>query len=150
MTRGPRLAPIEHAWFGSLHLELRGDRVADVLALLSRQGTALHHVRVRGGRCTLVVGLRDFPALLRVCRRCRVRIRILERSGLPFALRKLRRRPSFVAGFGMFIVLLSVAGSVIWQVDVEGVDEDVRVQVLQAARDSGLYPGAWRSRIPNP
>ncbi|MBX5436515.1 MAG: sporulation protein YqfD [Alicyclobacillaceae bacterium] len=144
------LTQFDHLWRGSLYLELRGERVTDVIARLAAEGVPLHHVRVGGRRATLVVALGDFWTLYRVCRRSGVRLRILERSGLPFLWRRAWRRPSFLAGVGLFLAILWTAGSMVWTVDVRGADEDVRAQVLQAAQDVGLYPGAWRRRLPGP
>ncbi|MDQ0190476.1 sporulation protein YqfD [Alicyclobacillus cycloheptanicus] len=136
-------------WFGSLHVELRGPGASAVIRELQRAGVALYEVRVGSRTCNLVISLQDFPALYRVCRQNGVKLRFLEKSGAPFFARALLRRKFLLLGLGLFVALVFLWSSMIWQVTVSGVEgEDVQA-VVQAARDSGLYVGAWKRNIPD-
>lgn len=132
---------------GFLLLELRGDGTAEVLVDLQQAGIPLHHVRVWGARCTLGINLSDFRVCLRICRRHRVKIRFIEKEGLPFLSRKWMRRKSMLVGAGVFFALLYIMGSMVWQVSVSGVDEEEQTAVLQAAHECGLYRGAWKNSL---
>lgn len=135
-------------WTGWLRLELRHGNIPAVLHALHQQGIPLYDVHPHGHRCTITIRLSDFRTVHRTCRRHRVRFRILSKAGWPFALRRLRRRPSMLAGAAVFICLLYGLSSVIWDVTVSGAkDADVAATVLQAARELGVAPGAWKSRV---
>jgi similar to stage IV sporulation protein len=138
-------------WSGSLSLELRGNDVTGALHELQRQGISLYGIRFQGRICTLTISLSDFRRFYRVCRTHRVRFRVLARRGLPFTGRNLRRRKSMIAGFLLFVCLLFGLSSMVWSVSVTGVDDpDAEAAVLQAARDAGLVPGAWKRTLPDP
>lgn len=55
-----------------------------------------------------------------------------------------------LVGIALFFVALYGLGNVIWQVDVSGVEDDSRQLVIQAARELGVYPGSWKSKVPEP
>ncbi|MCL6631086.1 MAG: sporulation protein YqfD [Alicyclobacillus herbarius] len=138
---------VQEWWFGSLHMELRGIGVPDVIVELQRKGVELRHVRLGQESATLLAGVRDFGAVYQVCRRHRVKIRFLERAGMPFTVRRIKRRKTFVAGMLLFVFLVYTQSQVIWRVTIDGVPEDTALAVRQAAAESGLYVGAWRGRL---
>ncbi|GGJ09298.1 hypothetical protein GCM10010885_17960 [Alicyclobacillus cellulosilyticus] len=141
--------PWEHRWRGAVRLELRGAFVARVLRDLHAEGVPLYDVRVGDDRCSLRIALGDFRALVAACRRHKVRLRAVERIGLPFAARRLRQRKVMWVGPVLFLCVLACLSSIIWQVDVSGTDdEDLVREVVAAARENGLYVGAWRWNLP--
>ncbi|MCF8563336.1 sporulation protein YqfD [Alicyclobacillus tolerans] len=137
----------DHVVFGALHMELRGANANETIADMQRQGISMSHIRMREGACTLVIGLRDFPHAYRVCRSHGVKIHFIAKEGLPFALRHASRRKSLLVGVALFAAVLYGLNSMVWQVSVSGVKEDTAAAVLQAARDNGLYVGAFKSSI---
>lgn len=135
--------------FGSLHLELRGAQISAVIRHLQVSGVRLEHIRVHQDATTLVVGLHDFWTLYRACRKFGVKFRVISRQGFPFVIRNLSKRKMIVAGMVLFTGLLLLFNSLVWSVTVHGVSEETSLSVLQAARESGLYVGAWKSSVAN-
>lgn len=134
-------------WQGALHVELRGDAVDVVITQLQQSGRTLHRIRVREHRGTLIIALRDFSALYTLCRRHHVRIRFIERIGFVFWLRRLSGRKSMVVGPALFVLIICLASSMLWQVTVTGVSEDTRGALREAAAQSGITVGAWKGSI---
>ncbi|MCL6516353.1 sporulation protein YqfD [Alicyclobacillus sp.] len=135
---------------GWLTLELRGEDIPAVLAACANRGMRLSAVRVRGERCTLTLSLGDYREFYPICRRHRVRFRVLARQGPAFTARRARRRPAFFLSAALFVAVVYACGSVVWQVDVGGqVSEEGRMALLEAARDSGLRPGVWKGSLPD-
>lgn len=133
---------IEHILSGYLYVELRGDHTEFVLTDLAKMGVPLYHVRVRGRYGMVGFGFRDFPQVYKQCRLHRVKIRFVRREGAPFWMRRARRRKAFFLGAAVFAVLLFSFQSVIWNVNVTGVDSEEAANVLQAARALGVHKGA--------
>ncbi len=135
---------------GSLRMDWRQGDIEGVLQACYRRGISLYRLEVRGNQCQVEILLTDFPMVYSLCRACGVKIRFIEKHGWPFWLQKMRQRPSFLLGFGIFVVLLLILQSMIWQVSVSGVqNEDLKQAIMQATREAGLYPGAPRSRFAN-
>ncbi|RIV25869.1 sporulation protein [Alicyclobacillaceae bacterium I2511] len=137
-------------WVGSLRMDWHRGDIEGVLQDCYRHGISLYRLQVRGSHCQVETLLTDFPKVYSLCRVHGVKIHFIEKYGFPFWLRWLRKRPSFLLGFGMFALLLLVLQSMIWQVSVSGVqNEDLKLAIVQAAQETGLYPGAPRSRFAN-
>lgn len=141
---------LEHIVFGYVFMEVRGSNIQALLLDMQQKGVVLHDVFVKGDRGTVGVCLRDFDAFYPACRKHGVKLRFTSRSGMPFFIRKLRRRKAMLVGIALFFVALYGLGNVIWQVDVSGVEDDSRQLVIQAARELGVYPGSWKSKVPEP
>jgi len=145
-----RMQNIHHLLLGALTLQLRGDNIHHIIGVLQQNEVRMQHVRMKNGQCTLTLSLRDFPICYTLCRQYKVKMRFKKRLGLPFLLRRMRRRKAFVGGFIVFVVLIFIMSSMVWRVNIQANDEDTIASVQQAARDAGLYVGAWRNAIPDP
>mgnify|MGYP000117921514 CR=1 FL=1 len=95
-------------------------------------------------RVALKVRLSGVRPMRHVARMTRCRFRIEARAGLPFVIGRLKRRKTLLGGALLFMVVLYMLSSFIWEIKVTGhkrVDEQV---IEQLARQSGLYRGALR------
>jgi similar to stage IV sporulation protein len=140
---------LNHWWNGFLLMELRGDFISEAVIEFQRREIHLYHVKVRGQRCTLGVNLRDFEDFYRICRHYHVKIRFIQKDGLPFLARRWMKRKCMLIGIALFFGLVYGMSSVVWQVRATGVDEELQPAVLQAAKEIGLYQGAWKRAIPD-
>ena len=102
------------------------------------------------GKLTFGVTVPDFFRLPPLLRKCGSRTRIMQKRGLPFQIARLARRKTFAAGMLAFIALLFLLSTFVWQVKIEGETAIPRQQILQAARQEGLYPLQWAPRMGDP
>lgn len=138
---------------GFVRLELHGRKLEKLLNELTARRYAVWDIRRTGPDAVgLCISLRDFFRLRTLCKETgsRVRIRIRERHGFPFALDKLGRRKMFLTGFGLFFVSIFILSSLVWRVDVEGYDKLTPGEVLQAAKEQGIYRFQWKFRLDEP
>lgn len=101
----------------------------------------------RGGTLTFRVTVPDFFRMRPALRRARARIRILDRSGVPFQMARLSRRKTFAAGMLGFVVGLFLLSTLVWDVQVEGTQQIPKEQILQAAKAEGIYPFQWSFKL---
>ena len=92
-----------------------------------------------GGHCAAW----QYPALARLARRRRVRLRIQKRQGLYFLLRPLLRRKGLWAGLLGFGVLLLWLQGFVWAVDFGTLSPGQRARAAAVLRAQGLQPGAF-------
>lgn len=138
---------ITHWWHGFLLMELRGQSVSEALRAFQQEGIELYYVKVRSGRSTLGISRHDFASFYSICRQHGVKIRFIKKEGFPFLAKRWAKRKCMIAGFGLFLSLVYGMSAMIWQVSVTGVDEEAQATVLQAAKECGLYPGAWKGPL---
>jgi similar to stage IV sporulation protein len=62
-------------------------------------------------------------------------------------LDKLGRRKMFIAGIVCFFAAIYMLSMLVWQIDVEGNEKIARSDVLQAAREQGIYRFQWKFRM---
>ncbi|MDI3327705.1 MAG: sporulation protein YqfD [Alicyclobacillaceae bacterium] len=122
-------------------------RVSDGGALdrAARMGAVVEQVRWTGPDSLMLVtdwaGLRT---IRKVYRGQRVGMRIRGAGGWPLWVRFFRRRPLWTAGLVLFVAGLYLLSSLIWSVEVAGVERIDSREVLERAEALGIRPGAWR------
>ncbi len=130
---------------GFLVLTVRGEHPERFLNLATMRGVTLWDVLwVNPEQILVKAPARSFGPLRHVARRTKVRVRIRTKHGLPFILRRLRRRRMLVSGAVTFCLLLYLLSSLIWTVNVSGTRKLDPAQVRRVAASAGLYQGNLR------
>ncbi|GMA60020.1 sporulation protein YqfD [Alicyclobacillus fastidiosus] len=140
-----------YALYGEVTLRLRGRDVSGCIVQLQQRGIPLRSVRVHrdSGQCRIC--LKDFDDVYSICRAHHVRFRIEHRQGIPFWKKRVWHRKMFALGALLFVCIIYGMSSIIWRVDVLGVeDQDGVAQIRDAAKSVGLYVGQQRSKLGDP
>lgn len=133
---------------GYVIIRANGRRLEAWINAAVRDGVALWRVE-RASPHLLVarVGAADFGRLARHGKRFDVRVDVLQKVGLPFWLHRVRRRPLFLLGGVLFSAMLYGLAQFVWFVDVDGAQAVSADEILRAAADAGLRPGARRRDV---
>lgn len=133
---------------GYLNIRFRGEKVERFINLCLQRGIQVWDVyTTRNGTVVGKTNIEGFRQMRPVARRSRVTVRIISRRGLPFLCAKLWKRTAFTAGALLFIVGLYLMGSVIWFVEIDGLEKVPASRVIQAAAELGLKPGRFRESL---
>ena len=84
----------------------------------------------------------DYKRLRELARRSGAHPTIVARGGLPFTTARLKRRKGLVVGAAAGTAVYLFLSGFCWGVTVTGAETLTRLQVLEAARQSGLSVGA--------
>lgn len=117
------------------------------LNLAASAGMTLWRIRRADDRLRALIGLGSIPALRRVAREARCRVRFGRRHGLPFAWRRLLRRRVLVAGALLCALIVYYLSGSFWFIDVRGLErlpEDVLRRELARL---GLRPGVRKHAV---
>ena len=134
---------------GYVIIQIEGVYPERLVSLLEGEGVPLWDLHRPDGRtlvCTLPA--RDFPRLHRLNRRCRCRIRIRKKGGLPFRFRCLWRRRVLLLGMAATLALTLWASHRVWFVEVRGCERMDEAVLRQALREQGICPGRNLRRLP--
>lgn len=133
---------------GYVRLEVRGQRLEGLLNRLTEKRMAFWDIRYLGdGQAELMLSLPDFFRLRPLLKETGCRTRVRGRFGLPFWLGRLEKRKFFVIGLVGFFLGIYVLSSVVWQVRVEGNEKLATTDILQAAKQTGIYKLQWKQRL---
>lgn len=135
---------------GVLTLHVTGPQVELFINALAGLGIVIWDVKPTKGGLNLKLQLKDFYALRPLLKKTGCRIHIMGRQGLPFITARLLRRKFFAAGLLLFGIALFLLSSMIWSVDVEGNEQIATEDVLDAARQEGVFPLQWIWRMDDP
>jgi similar to stage IV sporulation protein len=139
-------------WQGYLTVRLRGAGIERLLNRASQVGVALFRVERLTSDVVLVrMAARDFRLLRPLLREAvngpRISVSVLDRHGLPFVLRRFRRRSFLGVGLGLAVLAVFYLANFVWFVQVFG-NQALAVEAIKTAvEDAGLRMGIPRSSL---
>ncbi|GIP35831.1 sporulation protein YqfD [Paenibacillus sp. J2TS4] len=135
---------------GYITIELRGERLEELINLAVATRLVLWDIRIIKEQLAEVnLSISDFYRLRPLLKKTGCRLHILHRYGLPFFLDKLGKRKFFVAGVFFFLAGLFLLTSLVWKVEVEGNEKLMTVEILEKAKQLGIYEYQWKFRLKN-
>ncbi|MNB87836.1 putative stage IV sporulation protein YqfD [compost metagenome] len=135
---------------GTVRLSIRGERPERFINAVNEAGIAIWNVKASGNGAELHVLLHDFFALRPLLKQTGCRMHVKGRIGLPFVASRLLKRKFFAGGLLLFGAALVLLCSLVWSVRVEGNSRLASEDVLDAARQEGIYPFQWIWRMNSP
>jgi similar to stage IV sporulation protein len=135
---------------GVVSLHVSGPQVERFINALAGAGIVIWDVKPSRNGMSLKLLLKDFYALRPLLKKTGCRLHITGREGVPFITARLLGRKFFAAGLLLFGVGLFLLSSMVWSVDVEGNKRLAAEDVLDAARQEGIYPLQWIWRMDQP
>lgn len=115
--------------------------------LCARQGIILWDLQRKEGVLQANTSLQHYQKIRPVAKKSGMHVRASEKHGLPFFLRRHRRRIGLVLGAMCFVGALIFLSTRIWTVQVSGNQQMTQAEVLAIFSDLGVYSGARRSQI---
>lgn len=132
---------------GYVTVEVTGLFPERFMNLCIKQNISLWDVHRTGNAVVLNISIQGFRMLRPMVKKTGIRVRIKEKHGLPFFLRRYRARHFFIPGFLIFAVLLAFLASFVWVVEPVGMEHMTRQEVLSILEDAGLYPGVKKKKV---
>lgn len=93
------------------------------------------------------ITLKGFRELKPFLKKTRTRVRIIERSGLPFKMHRYRKRKLFFAGICMCAICLFLLSRYIWNIEIVGNTSVTDAALLSYLEENGYGFGALKSGI---
>ncbi|WP_425057564.1 hypothetical protein SCACP_20800 [Sporomusa carbonis] len=93
------------------------------------------------------IGLDDYFRIRPLVVRSRTKVKAIAHFGLPFAVKRIKRRKMLVAGGVLFIILLNILSSYVWFVDITGLKNISEEEIKAIASQYGLKPGAVKDNV---
>ncbi|MCS1350470.1 sporulation protein YqfD [Mechercharimyces sp. CAU 1602] len=131
-------------------IECRGPHLTSLLNRARQQQITLENIRWIGNeQLELSVSVAGFYQLRPLIKSTQTKIRIKSKKGLPFLLFRLQRRKGYLIGIVLFFFILYALSSFVWKVEIEGNEKVPRSEILQVAREQGIFPGQLQVRMPS-
>lgn len=128
--------------FGVLRVRASGGFAARFLNLCDSMHLRVWDLRIDASGVSANVAPRDYRALRTAAKKAGMRLRCEEKRGLPFFLRRNRTRWGLLAGAVLCAGLAVWTSCFLWSVETTGAVQVPAADILAAAAQVGLYPGA--------
>ncbi|MBE3589599.1 MAG: sporulation protein YqfD [Firmicutes bacterium] len=136
------------AWLrGWTLMRAEGAGVEGFVNAALRRGIELWRVRRAGGAWLMYVAAAHAAGLQALAGEHGLALAVVRQAGWPFLWKRFLRRRVLVAGVVATAALGYLGASFIWIVDVEGTSQVPSGEILRAAAQLGLYPGAFRPSV---
>ena len=132
---------------GYLKIRVWGYSPERFMNLCGSRGIMLWDITRREADYLMYISLSGFFRLRPIVRKTGTRVAVLERCGLPFLIRRMRKRKVFVMGLPACLAFLIIMSRFIWAIDFEGnraVTDDMLMDFLV---ENGVEYGTARSGI---
>lgn len=140
------LERIYHWISGYVEFRVEGDG-ARLFTMAAKRGLGLWGFRRVDGRASACIKPWTYRKLRPLCKRCGAVSRITKKRGLPFQAGRLWKRKGLILGAAMGAALFWFLSGFVWGVSVSGTEKVLPRQVLRAAQESGVYPGAGKMQM---
>ena len=134
---------LNHLW-GQTELEVTGvqpERFVNACAKANLRFWALG--RVDETQFHLTIPSLRLKQAQELAQKARCELRVTRRTGLPYFLRRFKRRYALLAGLGLFLVFISLMGSFIWELEIEGNHRIAEEEIRQALAELGVREGSF-------
>ena len=123
--------------FGWVRLTAEGGFPERLLNLAAREEIQLWGICRQGITLTACCRAKDYKRLRQPARKACMRMRVRERHGAPFFLRRYHARAGIAVGLAAYILLLHFFSQRIWAIDVIGNEKlsDREIEELQKLID---------------
>ena len=103
--------------------------------------------REKGVRLYLNIGIKDFFEAVKIAKKLKCKVKIIQKRGIPFLLRKYKKRKMFVITLLVVTILIGISTKYVWNINIQidsnmemtGIEEDVK--------KAGLNVGMKKEKI---
>lgn len=132
---------------GVVTVVFRGEFAERLLNLCAKNRISVWDIARDDDTITVKMVAKDFKKMRRVRAKSHIRVRLQAKWGLPFVLRKYRKRFGFLCGIVLFFALLNFLSSFVWSIEVQGNQKITTDAILAACREIGIEEGMPISQL---
>ena len=90
---------------------------------------------------------RNFKELKEICKKTKCKVKIENKKGFPFMIKKYKKRKVFLILLLIIILSIIALSNFIWNIEVEGNVNISKDEILQLAEEQGLSIGKPKSKV---
>ena len=133
--------------FGYIRMEVYGFAPERLMNLLIDNQIIVWDVIATEQGYTFYTGRRNLMRMKPYLQKTNMKMKILQRHGVPFLLRRYRKRVMFAAGFVLFLILLYILSLFIWEVKVTGEDKLVADTICKQIETQYIPLGTRKTKV---
>lgn len=132
---------------GYVKFEVKGRFPERFMNLCLRQGVFLFETGPHNNKFMGSMLLSDYKNIRNFAKKAGVTLKVRERFGLPFLIKRYKGRSGLAVGFAVFILLSLIMQNFVWTVDINGINSLSEAHIRCVLKECGLYPGAFKGKL---
>ncbi len=93
------------------------------------------------------IKISDFKDLKQICRKTKCKVKIQNKKGLPFVVKKYKKRKVFLLFLMLIILSIIVLSNFIWNIEIEGDESIPKEEIMELIKNEGLEIGAFKGKV---
>lgn len=132
---------------GFLTVQVNGIHKERFLNLCHRRNIHVWNVSYKDDGFIYDISVSDFRKIKIPFRKTHVKIKILQRHGLPFFLYKKRKHKIFAVSLVLFFVILYIMSCYIWDITLDGGYTYTEEEIIRFLKENQVYHGMFKKKI---
>ncbi|MDQ0197252.1 sporulation protein YqfD [Neobacillus ginsengisoli] len=136
--------------YGRVTVKVSGRGIERFLNVLTRNGLHIWNVKRHGTETvTFKMRLQDAKKIRHFVRKSECAISFLQRSGVPFLIKRLLKNSGFLAGAAVFLLIILFLSNVIWGIEIKGAKPATEYQIRKELDKMGVKIGKVQFFVDN-
>ena len=93
------------------------------------------------------IGIKDFKRLKKIAKTTKCKVKIQEKKGLPFLIKRYQKRKLFFICLVLIFLAIFVLSNFIWNIEVTGNQKISQTEILELLEKQGLKIGSMKGNI---
>lgn len=93
------------------------------------------------------IKISDFKELKQICRKTKCKVKIQNKKGLPFTVKKYKKRKVFLLFLMLIILTIIVLSNFIWNIEIEGDESIQKEEIMELVKNEGLEIGTFKGKV---
>lgn len=134
-------------FFGYLRIKLTGDDVCRFLNICNSRGIDMWNLNNTEEIYTMCISIDDFFGLKDIAAKTGTRVRIIDKCGYPFFVKRNRHRKAFAAGIIVFFAIVYSMSLFVWDIKFEGLYTYTEDAFMEYLRENNIDYGTIKADI---
>jgi similar to stage IV sporulation protein len=135
---------------GYVRVEIIGQDSSSFINTCIQSGISIWDIQpLDNNRALVSISVTDIQKARGILKENKLKIRIKEKKGTPFLLKRMWKRNGFILGMLSFIFLLFLLSNMIWNINVTGANPKTEYELRKAAVELGVTKGKFIFLLPN-
>lgn len=133
---------------GYVEVVIEGYNIEKVINICRKENILLENIK--RSRTTILcvnIPVNQFKVVAKIAKQCKCRIKIKKKKGLPFVLKKYRKRKVFFISLIILIIALISLSKFVWNIDIVGNTKISSDEIIEIAKSEGLDIGKLKNKI---
>ncbi len=117
------------------------------LNLLISSGSPVWNITKSGYEMVGYIKAGEYKTIRKHAKKTGVSLRVIKKHGLPFSIKRVKKRKGILVGLVIFITVMVAVSSFVWEIEVEG-NESISEQLIHSVvEELGIKPGILKSDV---